>query len=467
MMETSRSSGTSTPVPLALSQVNGHGKPYERPCFLSDAAKVSSIDGIRGLLKHEVPGVVSFVCITVAMQSRAGKPNPSTFPFQSIQLNLKPSLSSTSPDTEAPLHLTIEGQDLDHALQYGPSSGLVTLRKWLSDLQTHVHGRQQGDWTVCLGSGSQDLMTKGFAAVLNPGDPVLLETPLYAGVLPALRALNADMIEVDVDDQGLSAESLESILSAWPADKKRPKVVYSTPTGCNPSGCSASKERKLAVLQVCKKYGLLMFEDDPYFYLAEDLIPSYFELETQVFPEGGHVLRFDSFSKLLSAGLRLGYATGPKDLLSAIEVGNATYNLHTSSISQAVAYRLLQHWGISGFLDHSHAVAAFYAERRKVFEAIAHKHLDGLATWVSPVAGMFLWIDLAPSGITDTYNLVLTEALAKGVLAVPGFSFYPLGRVSSHVRVSFSLVDLEVDADLGFKRLAEAIREKQKTLSGK
>jgi tryptophan aminotransferase len=79
--------------------------------------------------------------------------------------------------------------------------------------------------------------------------------------------------------------------------------------------------------------------------------------------------------------------------------------------------------GIDGFLTHSHSVALFYANRRNIFEAIAHKYLDGLATWVSPVAGMFLWIDLAPAGIHDSYDLIRREAFEKGVLAVPGFAW--------------------------------------------
>lgn len=72
------------------------------------------------------------------------------------------------------------------------------------------------------------------------------------------------MIEVDVDDQGLSATRLAEILDSWPADKKKPRVIYSTPVGCNPSGCSASPQRKLDVLQVMQKHNLLMMEDDPY-----------------------------------------------------------------------------------------------------------------------------------------------------------------------------------------------------------
>jgi tryptophan aminotransferase len=78
--------------------------------------------------------------------------------------------------------------------------------------------------------------------------------------------------------------------------------------------------------------------------------------------------------------------------------------------------------GVEGFLNHAQHVADFYASRRQRFEDLAHKHLDGLAKWVSPTAGMFLWLDLSPAGVKDSYALVRTEALAKGVLAVPGYS---------------------------------------------
>ena len=162
--------------------------------------------------------------------------------------------------------------------------------------------------------------------------------------------------------------------------------------------------------------------DDPYYFLTTPLIPSYFELEPLVTPTPSRVIRFDSFSKLFSGGMRLGYATGPTALVAALDVITSGTNLHTSGISQIVAYKLLQHWGVDGFMSHSRAVASFYAERREWFEQLAHKHLDGLASWVSPVAGMFLWIDVQESGILDTQKLIMEEALAKGVLAVPGFA---------------------------------------------
>ena len=138
------------------------------------------------------------------------------------------------------------------------------------------------------------LREKGFMAVLNPGDPVLLETPLYAGVLPSLRALGSEMIgqylyhivtndayheprgrrgrartvgsqsranPIGMVDRKAAAQGClvrHTCLEAIPALMRN----SSCPTGCNPSGCSASKERKLEVLKVCKKYDLLIFEGE-------------------------------------------------------------------------------------------------------------------------------------------------------------------------------------------------------------
>lgn len=137
-------------------------------------------------------------------------------------------------------------------------------------------------------------------------------------------------------------------------------------------------------------------------------------------PGGGHVVRFDSCSKVLSSGLRLGWATGPTRILQAMDVNSSQANLQPNGFAMGAMYQLLKYWGVQGFVEHGQRVAAFYAARRDKFEALAHKHLDGLATWVSPVAGMFLWLDVSP--IKDSYDLVMNEALAKGVLAVPGFA---------------------------------------------
>ena len=458
--------------------------------FLSAASALRPSSAIRALFPAELePGMLSLL---------AGKPNPETFPYASISLTLKPDAElGTDPATGQAVKLDIQGPALSEALQYGATCGTGSLVSWITELQTKMHSREivrPGDkldgvagrtaWRVTVGVGSQDLLNKTFEALLNPGDVILVENPVYTGILPALTMLKATIVPVPSDSEGASADELERIMANWdtaPATRglARPKCLYTTPTGANPAGTTASDERKRAILGLARKGDFLILEDDPYYYinfagLEEDAVTrvrsrSYWSLEE----EGrevhgtGRVLRFESFSKILSAGLRLGFATGPTELIEAIDAHTAMSNLQPSGVAQAVAVTLLQHWGIAGFLRHADSVARFYRGRRDNFEAKARAILgaSGVAKWITPVAGMFLWLKLnipassnEPGDEGDSFQLVADKARAAGVLAVPGTAFIPDGGKTCYVRTSFSLIR-EQDVEEAFHRLARVVKE--------
>lgn len=151
--------------------------------------------------------------------------------------------------------------------------------------------------------------------------------------------------------------------------------------------------------------------------------------------------------------------TGPVALLNAVDLDTSSANLQPSGVSQCVAYALLKHWGPSGFLHHVDRVATFYKLRRDNFEAQAQAILrpkDGkaVAEWVTPVAGMFLWLRLL--GVKDSYALISDKAKAAGVLAVPGVAFIPDGSTSSYVRTSFSII-AEDDVAEALRRLRAVV----------
>ncbi|GAA5856269.1 hypothetical protein JCM8547_000846 [Rhodosporidiobolus lusitaniae] len=423
--------------------------------FISTAGKRWQPSAIRGLFPLEkVPGMVSLL---------AGKPNAATFPFSSIKVELKPVIPGEPTET-----LTIESAALEEGLQYGPTAGLGSLVKWLENLQETRHSRpKDANWKVSVGSGSQDLIHKAFHSLVNPGDSILIESPVYSGTLGVLNEHDAALVEVPVDTQGMKPDALEDILANFETrcpGKRFPKLLYSIPTGSNPTGCSCPLERREKILALVRKYNLLLLEDDAYHYLSfdpENIIPSYFEIEARNGGETGRVIRFDSFSKILSSGMRLGFVTGAKEIVDIMDLNTSNTNLQPSSTTQAMVVVLLHKWGIDGFLAHTRRVAAFYKEKRDAFEKVAHKYLDGLATWVSPDAGMFLFIDLhltKDGSQGDSSALISTTAVEKGVLAVPGCGFLPAGGVSSYVRVSFSLAT-EQDAELAFARLRECVLE--------
>ncbi|KAF5342197.1 hypothetical protein D9611_001983 [Ephemerocybe angulata] len=399
---------------------------------------------IRGLFPLEkTPGLISLL---------AGKPNPSTFPFTSLSFKAR---SPTNPDEE--LDLTVDGDELKAGLQYSDTAGTKPLIDWLFGLQERYHGRVRGEgWRISVGSGSQDLIYKAVEAFVNPGDPVLVESPVYAWV--------------ETDAHGICSTSLRSILENWPAEKPKPKVLYTVPYGCNPTGMTATLERRKEVLQLAKEHNFLILEDDPYFYLyygTAPRYPSYFNLEETYLGETGRVLRFDSFSKILSAGIRIGFASGPTPLLNAIDMHTATSNLQSSSLTQAIAATLLNAWGYDGFQAHIDQVSAFYREKRDIFEKGMKKHLAGLAEWDTPEAGMFFWFKLLTKDGSegDSKAIIETTAFNRGVLALPGTAFLPNGRKTAYVRASFSLTP-EEDVDVALGRLREAILDAHKEATG-
>ncbi|KAJ7040057.1 pyridoxal phosphate-dependent transferase [Mycena alexandri] len=431
--------------------------------FLSQKSKLWKNDGILSLMALESnPGMISLL---------AGRPNSSTFPFESITMKLKPTLAGLLSAAEGadPLTLTIENEDLNEALQYGMTAGVQRLVDWLAKFQTHVHKRvQDGSWNVNVGSGSQELIYRTCDSLMNDDDFLLIETPVYSGTLGFLAALPGTLIEVNTDSQGLNPANLETILSRWETTqpgKPYPKALYTIPSGSNPTGASIPEARKIEVLKLAKKYNFLVLEDDAYAFLyygpEGQQARSYFALEVEVNVEKGRVVRFDSFSKVVSSGMRLGYITAAPGICNAVALITTNTSLHTPTMTQIMAYKLLAGWGPDGFLAHCAGVAVFYRSRRDMFERVARKYLSGLAEWTTPVAGMFLYIKLlvhASNPDADSWELISTKAVAKGVLAVPGTAFMPLRGPTPFVRISFSIVE-EDEADEACRRLREVILE--------
>ncbi|KAL1949549.1 hypothetical protein VTO73DRAFT_8430 [Trametes versicolor] len=423
--------------------------------FLSASAKARKPSPIRGLYPLETrPGMISLL---------AGKPNAATFPLTSVQITAR---SPTDPQKE--LTTDITGAALAEGLQYGPTAGLPSMIEWIYGLQEREHGRKKGEgWRVSVGAGSQDVLHKAIFALVNPGDAVLVESPVYAGILPTFESLNCEFVAVPTDSQGINAASLRSTLEAWPASKPKPKVLYTVPYGGNPTGMTASKERRQEVLALAREHNFLILEDDPYYYLyfgSAPRPPSYFSLELEQ-PEVGRVIRFDSLSKILSSGIRIGFMCGPDALMTVVDMHTAVANLQTSSLTQAITHALLESWGYDNFKAHTLAVSEFYKGKRDVFERFMKQYLDGLAEWDTPEAGMFFWFKLllnAPGSASteeqDSESLIRTKALEKGVLALPGTVFLPNGEKTAYVRAAFSLLD-EADVEEAIKRLREAVLE--------
>lgn len=417
-------------------------------------------------------------------------PNPDTFPFSGVTLTVRDG-------TE----LTFDAEDLNGSLQYSSTSGvsvgfvcarntssvhicmstsfswhpppipalsivllnslatprvhdLQALVKQLTALQTRVH-QPPTDTTLCVTTGSQEALTRAFAMLLDPTDTLLVEEPTYSGALAYLKPMGCQLVGIPTDGEGLIPSALAAALDTWEtgahAGTPKPRVLYTIPTGANPSGGTMGLDRRREVYAVARDHGLIVLEDDPYYYLylGEERPPSLLSLDVD-----GRVLRFDSFSKVLSSGMRLGFATGPPALISQLELHTQAVNLHPCGLSQVAAAKLLEHWGPDGFDAHVKSICGLYRRQRDAFLASAERHLAGLAEWHAPEAGMFVWLKLL--GVEDSLELIKTDAVAEKVLLVPGAAF-SVGGPSGYVRAAYSTASPD-DMEEAMVRLARLLR---------
>eukprot|EP01083_Nonionella_stella_P171218 584395_1 len=398
----------------------------------------------------QIPGMISL---------GGGMPSSDLFPFKKIRFSLQ------NGET-----VELSEKDVNESLQYSPTPGLPGLVKFLRDFQSKLHYKSADstEWSLSVTTGSTEALSMAFEMLTEDGDSVLVDDPMYPGTLSQLLPRRLKLIGMKTDGDGVIPSELRNTLENLSGNINKPKVLYTIPTGQNPSGSTTTVERKKQIYEIAREHDLIIMEDDPYYFLnfGPDSAPTPENESSYLTPSNtsylamdvdGRVLRFDSLSKVLAPGLRLGFVTGPSVFLERINFHMQACSLHTSGLSQQAAVSLFRHWGPSGLQAHLRKTQLFYMRRRDAAVRAVERHLTGLARWNVPNAGMFLWIELL--GVPDTKELIEKKAIGAKVILVPGQSFSPTGQKSSFVRAAFSTVS-ENDFEIGIERLASLLREK-------
>ncbi|KAF7992079.1 hypothetical protein HCN44_001404 [Aphidius gifuensis] len=374
-----------------------------------------------------------------------GMPNEETFPITEITVKLTGGAS-----------FVLEGDELGAALQYIPSQGYPPLLQAMREYQKRVHNPPTWDnREIIVVSGSQDGLSKALEAIIAPGDPILVQDPVYPGVTIVLAPHQAEIIPVPQDKLGIVPDKLRQILEKRDIEgKKMPKLLYINATGANPTGSLMPTDRRRKIYQIACDYDFLILDDDPYhfMYFTQEEPTSFLTLDTE-----GRVIRLDSFSKVLSSGLRIGLVTAAAPLIASMELHIQSSHLHATTLSQVILYKCLKIWGYNGMMEHYRFIRSFYKERRDRMSEIATKYLKDLADFEKPEAGMFLWIKVR--GIKDTWNMLMKRGIKHGILMTPGAAFLIDSSMSSNaIRASFSRINYE-EMELAMKRLAKLIQD--------
>jgi 2-aminoadipate transaminase len=311
------------------------------------------------------------------------------------------------------------------AVQYGETAGLRPLREVVAEHESERLGRSVAADAVVVTSGSQQALDLVARALLDPGDPVVVEDPVYVGALQVFQAAGATLHPVPVDADGMAVDVLADRLAAG----LRPRLVHTVSSFHNPRGATLSPPRRAYLAELAERYGFLVVEDDPYGLLAFDGHP----LPTPVAAHGDRVVRLGSASKVLAPALRVGWLTGPAPLCAAVERLKQCTDLCTSSLTQLVTAELLaDHAWFAAHLDRLRA--ALHGRADALTGAVAVVFGDAVTCSV-PTGGMFCWVEFTDG--TRPAELLPT-ALDHGVGYVPGAAFAVGQDLSAAARLCFA-----------------------------
>lgn len=223
------------------------------------------------------------------------------------------------------------------ALQYGLTEGYIPLRERLAAIMSSQGISVTRD-NIIMTTGSQQTIDLVSRVLLDPQDTVLVESPTYLAALQVFNSYGANIVSVDTDSNGMRLEDLEAKIK-----KHQPKFVYVIPTFSNPAGSVWSMERRTGVVELCRKYGTLIFEDDPYGRLKFDEnlnFPSLFSIDQQLGGDG-HVMYTSTFSKTVAPGVRSGWLVANQAIVVKVANAKQSADLHSSSIDQRALNELL------------------------------------------------------------------------------------------------------------------------------
>ena len=307
-----------------------------------------------------------------------------------------------------------------------------------------LEGRRPAEDELLVTSGAIEALELVTKSYVDPGDVVVVEGPTYLGAIQAFRGFEAALVAVPLDDGGLDVEDLEGRL----ASGLRPKLVYTIADHQNPAGVSLAAERRGTLVELARRYGFLVFEDVAYRELGfeDDRLPSLWSLAPDVVVQAG------TTSKTFFPGVRLGWAVGPTEVSARL----VSAKQNTDQCAGALGQRLFEESVRRGWVDEQlvRSRALYRRKSTRLLAALERSMPDG-ARWTRPTGGFFSWLTL-PEG-SDSVSLA-RRAAERGVGIVPGTLFFPDGRGTDTVRLSFSLVD-EPLIDEGIERLGSVLKE--------
>lgn len=341
-------------------------------------------------------------------------------------------------------------EHLASLLQYGPTEGLREMREAICMVMAQEGAHTDPD-SVLVTTGGQQAIDLTMRTFVDPGDWILAEGPTYPGAVPSLTSAQARVRHVAMDADGMLIDALEEELDALHRAGTPPKLLYTIPNFQNPSGVTLSRDRRERLVALAHDRELLIVEDNPYGQVRfeGDPLPSLWELDAGA----GWVVYLSTFSKILSPGLRVGWAAAAPPIVRKLNLAKQAGDLCSSTMSQRFIVEYLRRFDYREHLAHLNGI---YRRRCDAMLTALEEEFPAEATWSRPQGGLFLWATL-PEFI-DTGELAARALERHAVGFVPGQGAFCDGRGRHSMRLNFSGVTEEVISE-GVARIGTAINE--------
>jgi len=359
-----------------------------------------------------------------------GYPDPASFPYDGM-------VDATARMMKA------EGAA---AMTYGESQGYRGLRELICHKYERFEGFKAEPENIIVANGSGQALALAFSAFIDPGDVVIAEAPTFSGSLNTIRRHGPEILTVPVDDEGIVTAAVRERLLALRREGRPCKLIYTIVNFQNPAGPSQSLRRRHELIELAHEFGTLILEDDAYGELRfeGETLPPLFALD-----QGGRVIRAGTLSKILGAGVRIGWLCAPRELVPAFQ-GFLFGGGVNPFMSRVATYYLRDN-----LVEHVERLIDVYRAKRDAMLRGLAEGLNGTDYVVSrPEGGFFLWMRL-PAG-TDTKRLSELAVEAR-VQYTPGPAFFAAGGGENFIRLAFSYEPPEKCYE-GARLLAGAIR---------
>jgi DNA-binding transcriptional MocR family regulator len=373
-----------------------------------DSPKSAELDWDALLPPLEFPGGAAR---KVDISFASSRPNADAFPLTAFRRLSKE---------------VIESAEASQILQLGSPHGYPPLRRYLLEQALAAGAARPGDDLIVTNGCQQglDLLARVFLAGADPDSrTVILEDPVYHGLVRVFSRAGANILSVPVDAAGLDLHVLEETLR-----QTKPRLLAVTPSFQNPTGATLPLERRKRLLELTRRFGVVLLESDIYSELRYEgiALPPLKQLDAS-----GNTILLGSYSKVSFPGLRVGWVIAPRPVVARLAEAKQLSDLHSDQLSQAVLLRFAESGELARHLERARAAGA---ERLEAALHACARYLPAGATFSSPTGGMNLWIEL-PAPLTA--ETLLSRVEERGVNFLPGRYFSARRPHMRGLRISF------------------------------